>query len=597
MLRRKAVASLEDLAVGSLKRYLTGHCWEVARCYAGTSMEEVYQREEVLPLHIAELRSRIFQQIPWYLDAKVAKSIIAGVHEAVLEKQKAYTMATSIGLYKTQLYCMVTMVDLIITPRLKRLDMPSIPKILRTHITARLHELTGLTYIDLLLLGYGVDSRQYDSTELVAPSNIISALRCMPYLAHLILPTYCTNNLVRALATTCRDTLERLEIDHCNMLTDQVARDLASLNRLRLLSMAGSPLGSEALAKVLLALPRLVNLPNGDFLCDTLEWLVYQSGEDLLPKGPLPRFQIREFCASEEYHFHSGKQMALVAQICPNIAQIRFFYDCELLCQLQVLALFTNLTDLRLNGGDYNKDPLRPLIENIGNQLTRLELNHVENIDRHAIVQLSLCCTKLETLSFTACSFLDYGALHRELFDYYQAGGLETAEELEVVLLLRDQETFTEEVEGLIVPFLCLSDLRLASRCSTSTLTFLLLHCPALRNLFIGTNTDVKNEALMKVFLHNPLKLLEDLELRGAASLTKESLHWLVTHCPNLRRLRGLRYWTGLTDCQREEFTSWVKEANVDLDIIEPEVQDFSVFRGNSGVEIPESIRQFLSTA
>ena len=27
--------------------------------------------------------------------------------------------------------------------------------------------------------------------------------------------------------------------------------------------------------------------------------------------------------------------------------QIRFFYDCELLCQLQVLALFTNLTDLR----------------------------------------------------------------------------------------------------------------------------------------------------------------------------------------------------------------------------------------------------------
>ena len=32
---------------------------------------------------------------------------------------------------------------------------------------------------------------------------------------------------------------------------------------------------------------RLVNLPNGDFLCDTLEWLVYQSGEDVLPKGDL----------------------------------------------------------------------------------------------------------------------------------------------------------------------------------------------------------------------------------------------------------------------------------------------------------------------
>ena len=28
-----------------------------------------------------------------------------------------------------------------------------------------------------------------------------------------------------------------------------------------------------------------------------------------------------------------------------------------------------------------------------------------------------------------------------------------------------------------------------------------------------------------------------------------------------LRRLRGLRYWTGLTDCQRGEFTAWVNHS------------------------------------
>ena len=38
---------------------------------------------------------------------------------------------------------------------------------------------------------------------------------------------------------------------------------------------------------IFLYVRRLVNLPNGDFLCDTLEWLVYQSGEDILPKGDL----------------------------------------------------------------------------------------------------------------------------------------------------------------------------------------------------------------------------------------------------------------------------------------------------------------------
>lgn len=177
MLRRRAVPGLEDLAVDSLRRYLSSHCWEVADCYSGTAMDQILRREEVLPLHIVELRNRIFQHTPWYLDDKMAKAIISGVHEAVLEKQKQYTMQTGIGLYKTQLFCMVTMVDLVVTPRLRRLDMPAIPKILRTHLTTRLHELTGLTSIDMLLLGYGVDSRQADCTELVAPSNIISALR------------------------------------------------------------------------------------------------------------------------------------------------------------------------------------------------------------------------------------------------------------------------------------------------------------------------------------------------------------------------------------------------------------------------------------
>ena len=33
--------------------------------------------------------------------------------------------------------------------------------------------------------------------------------------------------------------------------------------------------------------------------------------------------------------------------------------------------------------------------------------------DRHAIVQMSICCTKLHKLTFSACSFLDFGALHR----------------------------------------------------------------------------------------------------------------------------------------------------------------------------------------
>ena len=69
-------------------------------------------------------------------------------------------------------------------------------------------------------------------------------------------------------------------------------------------------------------------------------------------------------------------------------------------------------------------------------------------------------------------------------------------------------------------------------------------------------------------------------------SIQKLVLAWFETH--------------KLMKCSQTKFSLWnlynnhhfaqlltnaqVKEANVDLDVVEPEVQDFSVFRGNSGV-------------
>ena len=100
----------------------------------------------------------------------------------------------------------------------------------------------------------------------------------------------------------CRETLLRLEIDHSNRVSDAATSDLLKLNNLRLLSMAGADqadiilemkdissagctLSMESLARVLLGLPRLAFLPNGDFLCDCLEWIAYDSSEEIVPKG------------------------------------------------------------------------------------------------------------------------------------------------------------------------------------------------------------------------------------------------------------------------------------------------------------------------
>ena len=61
---------------------------------------------------------------------------------------------------------------------------------------------------------------------------------------------------------------------------------------------------------------------------------------------------------------------------------MRFFYDSEILCEIETLGKFHHLQELCLNGGDFNKDPLRHLIESIGHNWTKLELNHVDNIGK-----------------------------------------------------------------------------------------------------------------------------------------------------------------------------------------------------------------------
>ena len=61
----------------------------------------------------------------------------------------------------------------------------------------------------------------------------------MSFLTHLVLPNFCTNNIIRALALRCRDTLTMLEIDHSLRVSDKVVEDMLKLTNLTLLSMAG----------------------------------------------------------------------------------------------------------------------------------------------------------------------------------------------------------------------------------------------------------------------------------------------------------------------------------------------------------------------
>ena len=250
---------------------------------------------------------------------------------------------------------MVTMVDLIVTPRLRRLEMPNIPKILRTHLTARLQawimkeslicpnhickfrtllaysiwiccswdlvwthatptalrllhpatlsQLFGYTFQIFMNLSWLPGMSQWTlaeavlllSIEIYYPCfsawvswRILSFQRFAQTTSSELLPSLASdsvNSCHLSLSMLPRDTLTRLEIDHSLRTTDALVPDMVKLHNLRLLSMAGTTLSCEALAIILLGLKNLVSLPNGDFLCDVLEWLAYESPEEVWNKG------------------------------------------------------------------------------------------------------------------------------------------------------------------------------------------------------------------------------------------------------------------------------------------------------------------------
>lgn len=103
------------------------------------------------------------------------------------------------------------------------------------------------------------------------------------------------------------------------------------------------------------------------------------------------------------------------------------------------------------------------------------------------------------------------------------------------------------------------------------------------------------NETLLKILSLNPLTHLEEIDITEGENLNRDSLDILLNNCTNLRKVKGMKYWKGMTDDEREEVKLHVKKNNLDLDIKEAVLTDLSVFVHK--VNLSEAQRKFLSTS
>jgi len=231
----------------------------------------------------------------------------------------------------------------------------------------------------------------------------------------------------------------------------------------------------------------------------------------------------------------SIKQLKLLVQFCPQMANISFFHD-DRIADLTVLNALHNLRDLKILNCEFFTDRVKQLLETQGKELKTLHLEHVEEIDLNALMYISQFCPKLKTLSLINCEFLQHNSL---------AFNINTLS---------------------VRPFNCLERLICVSDCSLNHLEFLMNYCINIRFIQLGSSTGINDATMSRVLQKNPLRMLEELKILYSYDLSMQTVQLLMTHCDKLHTLSELESWEGITSTELRNFREYIRTNNINLD-------------------------------
>ena len=270
--------------------------------------------------------------------------------------------------------------------------------------------------------------------------------------------------------------------------------------------------------------------------------------------------KIRNFWASEVYFFHSSEQMAVAAEMCPDIEEMLFMFQNQYTCSLQVLASFHRLARLELWGGDFYLDKLGSLLCDLGPRLTKLDLHHVENINLKSVAALSVNCPQLKILRFSGCTFylveVPVGLSDDNIDHNYNQS---------------HQARIINEIRSAMIPFLSLEELSISSPCPEDLLVCLLSLCLNLKILVIGSMCDISDHCFDQILINNRLQYLEHVEIRKTDLLTMKTVSNLLLYCDNIKSILDIAGWSQVDPADLEELVIHMVQNNIDICLREEE--------------------------
>ena len=264
---------------------------------------------------VAKLKEYVWSSVVWYIYDEVVHSILEGVIEAVETLKAQWTINTNMPDFRMKICAVITVAEVMHLKHIRSLNIDAMPKMIRPSVLRNLSDFSELRRLDL---GSNSGGRKGQMLSMC----VLDGLETMKNLAQVSLKYNCRNEILEALATSCKQNLHILDIEHSNQITDDSITTILKFTKLTELGISRTNLTSEGQAKLIMKLNKLKVLPRGDFLCDALEWIDWEE-----EKSNKRKFKIKNFWASEVYYFHTTEQMEHAADLCPFIEDMHFMYE------------------------------------------------------------------------------------------------------------------------------------------------------------------------------------------------------------------------------------------------------------------------------
>ncbi len=384
--------------------------------------------------------------VPWYRYQRLVEKLITWLTQAVHLSKAAVRRSNSPPESVHKVHVLVRFVNIIIHPRVKIMDLSTMPKVLKDCIYRNLELMIGLECL-------GLGSGNGESIRL----NSFKSLKKLTSLSSLSLKSDCQNETLALLGQNCPQ-LRHLDISCSASVTETGTSWLLLCRNLETIVLFQTSETVAGYAKLMQGLPRLHNIGRCDVFGEVMEFINKARTQP-------PALKIRHL-HTRDMTFH---QLHLTVTLCPLIEHVNLYVDEDFGHLLSPLSKLQNLRELQLLACNFYSDQVNKLISDKGSQFQVLHLEHVDELDMAALKLIAQTCPNLEKLVFINCDFV---------------------------------ESFEPNFSNKIDPwttFKNLETLVCVSECAPNVIEFLLIHAKNLKNVQFGSTAWFNDQIVSSV--------------------------------------------------------------------------------------------------